>query len=33
MELIEPGRLTLGCADLDAQPLFSRADAEGRRQG
>jgi len=33
MELAEPGRLTLGCADLDALPLFSRADAEGRRQG
>jgi polar amino acid transport system substrate-binding protein len=33
VELVEPGRLTLGCADLDAPPLFSRADAEGRREG
>lgn len=33
MELVEPGRLTLGCANLDAPPLFGLADAEGRREG
>ena len=33
MGLVEPGCLTLGCADIDAPPLFSRADAEGRREG
>lgn len=33
MELVEPGLLTLGCADLDAPPLFSRADVHGCRQG
>lgn len=31
--LVDPGRLTLGCVDLDAPPLFSRADARGRRDG
>ena len=31
--LVDPGRLTLGCADLDAPPLFSRADADGHRIG
>jgi polar amino acid transport system substrate-binding protein len=33
LDLVAPGRLTLGCADLDAPPLFSRADAAGRRHG
>ena len=33
MDLVEPGRLTLGCANLDAPPLFSRADTGGRREG
>lgn len=33
MQLVEPGRLTLGCANLDALPLFGLADAEGRREG
>jgi len=27
------GVLTLGCSDLDALPLFGRADANGRREG
>jgi ABC-type amino acid transport substrate-binding protein len=30
---VQPGRLTLGCADLDALPLFGRADSDGRRDG
>jgi ABC-type amino acid transport substrate-binding protein len=33
LALIEAGHLTLGCADLDAPPLFTRADARGRRAG
>jgi polar amino acid transport system substrate-binding protein len=33
LSLVTPGRLTLGCADLDAPPLFSRADAQGHRAG
>lgn len=28
-----PGVLTLGCADLDAMPLFGKIDAAGRRAG
>jgi polar amino acid transport system substrate-binding protein len=31
--MIAPGRLTLGCADLDALPLFGRGDASGTRPG
>lgn len=31
--MIVPGYLTLGCADLDAMPLFGLADADGRRPG
>jgi len=31
--LVASGRLTLGCADLDAPPLFSRADAARQRVG
>lgn len=32
-QLVERGSLTLGCADLDAPPLFRRADADGQRLG
>ncbi len=30
---VTPGVLTLGCADLDALPLFGKADADGQREG
>ncbi|MFN0155946.1 MAG: substrate-binding periplasmic protein [Gaiella sp.] len=30
---VVPGVLTLGCADLDAKPLFGLADANGHREG
>ncbi len=30
---VTAGVLTLGCADLAAMPLFSKADADGRRAG
>ena len=33
VQLVERGRLTLGCANLDAPPLFGLADAAGRREG
>ncbi len=33
LPLVEPGRLTLGCADLDAMPLFGLADGDGARPG
>lgn len=33
MELVEPGRLTLGCANLDALPLFGLAGPDGSREG
>ena len=33
MSLLSPGRLTLGCVDLDAEPLFHRIEADGRRRG